>query len=131
MKFGKQRIYDLPPNYVTELGVYAEQLQSEAQARGEVLPPAIRLQIGEPSFLTPEHIRSASVEAIESEQLTYGPAAGWPWLRELLAQKIACVNGYVVEPKHIAVAIGGTGAILASLMATVDEGDEVLIPDPH
>jgi aspartate aminotransferase/aminotransferase len=131
MNFGKAHIHDLPINYVTELGVYAEQLQSEAIARGEVLPPAIRLQIGEPSFLTPEHIRSAAVHTIESEQLTYGPSAGWPWLRELLAQRIARVNGYVVESNHVAVAVGGTGAILASMLATVGIEDEVLIPDPH
>lgn len=131
MKTGKVHIHDLPINYVTELGVYADQLQSDAKARGEVMPPAIRLQIGEPSFLTPEHIRSAAVETIESEQLTYGPSAGWPWLRELLAQKIARVNGYVVEPNHVAVAVGGTGAILASMLATVGVEDEVLIPDPH
>jgi aspartate aminotransferase/aminotransferase len=131
MKCGKKLIHDLPINYVTELGIYAQQLESEARARGELLPPAIRLQIGEPTFLTPEHIRRAAAEMIEHEQLTYGPAAGWPWLRELLAQKIARVNGYSIKPEQTAVAIGGTGAILASLMATVGEGDEVLIPDPH
>jgi aspartate aminotransferase/aminotransferase len=130
MKVGKTLIHDLPRNEVTELEVYAGQLQAEASARGEVLPPAIRLHIGEPSFLTPEHIRSAAVDSFTREQLTYGPAAGWGWLRELLAQKIARANGYVVEPEHIAIAVGGTGAILAALLATVSEGDEVLIPDP-
>src|SRR5215469_2808383 len=105
MKFGKQLIHDLPINYVTELGIYAQHLESEARARGEVLPPAIRLQIGEPNFLTPEHIRSAAAEIIENEQLTYGPSAGWPWLRELLAQKISRVNGYGIKPEQTAIAI--------------------------
>ena len=130
MKFGKQHIHDLSGNDVTDLGVYAQQLQFEAEARGEVLPPAIRLQIGEPSFFTPEHIRHAAIRAIETEQMTYGPAAGWPWIRELLAEKIKRVNGYSVGPEHIAVAVGGTGAILASLTATIGAGDEVLISDP-
>jgi len=89
------------------------------------------LQIGEPSFRTPEHIREAACHAIESERMTYGPAAGWPWLRELLAAKIERVNGYAVEPGQTAIAVGGTGAILAALMATVGPGEEVLIPDPH
>jgi len=130
MKFGKQHIHDLSGNDVTDLGAYAQQLQFEAEARGEVLPPAIRLQIGEPSFVTPEHIRRAAIQAIETEQMTYGPATGWLWLRELIAEKIERVNGYAVGPEHIAVAVGGTGAILASLTATVGVGDEVLISDP-
>jgi len=130
MKFGKQHIHDLSSNDVTDLGAYAQQLQFEAEARGEVLPPAIRLQIGEPSFVTPEHIRRAAMQAIETEQMTYGPATGWHWLRELIAEKIERVNGYAAGPEHIAVAVGGTGAILASLTATVGVGDEVLISDP-
>jgi aspartate aminotransferase len=130
MKFGKQHIHNLAGNDVTDLGAYAQQLQFEAEARGEVLPPAIRLHIGEPSFVTPEHIRRAAIQAIETEQMTYGPATGWLWLRELLAEKIKRVDGYSVGPEHIAVAVGGTGAILASLTATVGVGDEVLISDP-
>ncbi len=130
MKFGKQHIYDLPINDVTTLGAYADQLQREAEEHGKVLPPPVRLQIGEPSFRTPEHIRLAAIESIASEPQTYGPAAGWPWLRELLAEKIARVNGYTVRPTNTAVTLGGTGAILAALTATVGAGDEVLVPDP-
>jgi aspartate aminotransferase len=130
MKFGKQHIHVLAGNDVTDLGAYAQQLQFEAEARGEVLPPAVRLHIGEPSFGTPEHIRRAAIQAIETEQMTYGPATGWLWLRELLAEKIKRADGYSVGPEHIAVAVGGTGAILASLTATVGVGDEVLISDP-
>jgi aspartate aminotransferase len=131
MKVGKQRIHDLPVNDITTLGSLAQQLEQEARARGEVLPAAVRLQIGEPSFRTPEHIRAAACQAIEGERMTYGPAAGWPWLRELLAAKIERVNGYVVEPEQTAIAVGGTGAILAALTATIGPGDEVLICDPH
>ncbi len=130
MKFGKPRIHDLPVNDITFLGAYAEELQLQAQARGEILPPAARLQVGEPSFRTPEHIRIAAMRTIENEQLTYGPAVGWSWLRELLAAKIARVNGYSVQPWHIAIALGGTGALQTTLIATVGPGDEVLIPDP-
>ncbi len=131
MKSGKPQIHNLPINDVTTLGAYAFELQQEAEARGEVLPPPARLHIGEPSFRTPEHIRSAAIEALQTESITYGPAAGWPWLRELIAEKIERVNGYYVGPQQVAIAMGGTGAILAALMATVGAGDEVLIPDPH
>src|SRR5437763_6614889 len=117
MKLGKQRIHDLPVNDITTLGSLAQQLEQEAQARGEALPPAARLQIGEPSFRTPEHIREAACQTIENERMTYGPAAGWPWLRGLLAAKIERVNGYAVEPGQTAIAVGGTGAIMAALTA--------------
>ncbi len=130
MKFGKERIYNLPANDITELGVYAQKLQLEAEKRGEVLPPPVRLQIGEPSFRTPEHIRLAAIRSIETEPLMYGPSAGWSWLRELLPEKIQRINGYSIGPEHVAITMGGTGAILASLLATVGVGDEVLIPDP-
>src|SRR6266516_1419367 len=130
MKFGKQRIHDLPVNDITTLGAFAYELQQEAEARGEVLPPAAYLHIGEPSFRTPEHINLAAIEALHNEPMTYGPAAGWPWLRELIAKKIERVNGYHVEPHQIAITMGGTGAIQSALIATVGVGDEVLIPDP-
>jgi aspartate aminotransferase/aminotransferase len=131
MKSGKPQIHNLPINDVTTLGAYAFELQQEAEARGEVLPPAARLHIGEPSFRTPEHIRRAAIDALHTETITYGPAAGWPWLRELIAEKIERVNGYHVDPQHVAIAMGGTGAIQAALIATVGVGNEVLIPDPH
>jgi aspartate/methionine/tyrosine aminotransferase len=131
MKFGKQSIHDLPYNDITELGAIAQQVQQEAEARGQTLPPPVRLHIGEPSFRTPEHINQAAIQTLQSETLTYGPASGWPWLREQLAAKIERVNGYQVGPEHTAIAMGGTGAIQAALTATVGVGDEVLIPDPH
>ncbi len=130
IKFGKRSIYGQPASDIMTLGIYAQQLQVEAEARGEVLPPSVRLQIGEPSYRTPEHIRLAAIESITSEPLTYAPTAGWPWLRELLAEKIKRVNGYTIKPNNTAVTIGGTGALMAALDATVGIGDEVLIPDP-
>jgi aspartate aminotransferase len=130
MNIGKQYIYDLPENDITWLGDYARQLEQEARTIGTPLPPAVRLQIGEPSFRTPEHIRLAAVRSIEQEPLTYAPPAGWPWLRELLAEKIQRINGYTVRPENVTVTLGGTGALQTSLLATVGEDDEVLIPDP-
>jgi aspartate aminotransferase/aminotransferase len=131
MNLGKPHIHNLPANDITSLGITALHMQREAESRGITLPPPVRLHVGEPSFRTPEHIRQAAIETIERETLTYGPPAGWPWLRELLAEKIARVNGYEVRPANVAVSMGGTGAIQAALLATVGAGDEVLIPDPH
>lgn len=131
MKTGKGHIYTLPTNDITNLGSLAQRAQREAEARGITLPPPLRLHIGEPSFRTPEHITRAASEALRAEPLTYGPPAGWPWLRELLAEKVARVNGYRVGAENTAVTVGGTGAVLTALLATVGPGDEVLIPDPH
>lgn len=131
MKTGKEHIYTLPLNDITNLGSIARQAEQEAEAAGIRLPPPLRLHIGEPSFRTPEHICRAAIESLQTEQLTYGPPAGWPWLRELLAQKVARVNGYSIDPEHTTVAVGGTGAVLVALLATVGPGDEVLLPDPH
>jgi len=130
MKFGKQHLRNMQPNDIIDIGVLAQQLQLDAAARGEQLPLLARLQIGEPSFRTPEHIRQAAIETIEHEPLTYGPGAGWPWLRELLAAKVRRVDGYHVEPQHTGIAVGGTGAVRAAITATITSGDEVLIPDP-
>ncbi len=131
MKTGKHRIYTLPTNDITNLGAFAQQAQHEAEANGISLPPPLRLHIGEPGFRTPEHINQAAIDFLQQEPLTYGPPAGWPWLRELLAQKIRRVNGYRVQPENVAVTVGGTGALLSTLLATVGQGDEVLIPDPY
>ena len=131
IKFGKSPIHDLPVNDITGMGGLAAQLQLEAQAKGEVLPPPALLHVGEPSFRTPEHIRLAAMQSIECELLTYGPPPGWLWLRELLAAKIELVNGYTINPQQVAIAMGGTGALFAALTATVGLGDEVLIPDPY
>jgi len=131
MKTGKTDIHNLPINDITNLSVVAQRMVQEAQARGETLPPAARLHIGEPSFRTPEHIRQAAMESIAREPLTYAPAAGWPWLGELLAEKIGRVNGYRVRSENVAIAMGGTGAIQAAFTATLGPGDEALIPDPH
>lgn len=131
MKTGKERIYRLPTNDITNLNSVAHQMQRAAEAQGVILPPPLRLHIGEPSFPTPGHITRAAQEALQTEVQTYGPPAGWPWLRELLAAKIGRVNGYTVGAENTAVTVGGTGAILTALLATVGPGDEVLIPDPH
>src|ERR1700730_14682575 len=131
MKTGKPHIHNLPINDITNLSVLAQQVQQQAEPRREPLPPAARLHIGEPSFRTPEHIRQAAIESIGREPLTYGPAVGWPWLRELLAEKIARVNGFRVRAENVAIAMGGTGAIQAVFLATLGAGDEALIPDPH
>jgi aspartate aminotransferase len=91
---------------------------------------AIRLDIGDPDFGTPPHIVDAAARAAREGFTHYGPAAGLPALRELVAAKVARVNGFHCSPEQVVVTVGGAGAIFLTLLALLDPGDEVLVPDP-
>ncbi|HEX6818809.1 MAG TPA: aminotransferase class I/II-fold pyridoxal phosphate-dependent enzyme [Ktedonobacterales bacterium] len=88
------------------------------------------LEFGEPNFPTPAHIIEAARASLASERQTYGPGAGLPWLREALSERVARVNAYAPTPQQIVVAAGGTGALMGTLHALCEAGDEVLVPDP-
>ena len=93
-------------------------------------PGAIRLEIGQPDFRTPDHIGQAAKDAIDEGYTYYTPTQGPISLRQKLAAKLARVNGLKVGPGNIAIGPGGVGAMAAALLALVDNGDEVLLPDP-
>lgn len=93
-------------------------------------PGTIRLDVGQPDFNTPEHIREAAKLALDEGWTFYTHTQGLISLRERLVAKISAVNGYKVAPEQIACAGGGVGAIFASLAALLAPGDEVLLPDP-
>lgn len=94
------------------------------------VPGAIRLEIGQPDFRTPDHIGQAAKDAIEEGYTFYTPTQGPITLRQKLAAKLERVNGLRVGPADIAVGPGGVGAMAAALCALVEPGDEVLLPDP-
>ena len=91
---------------------------------------AIRLDIGDPDFPTPAHIVEAAARAARDGFTHYGPAAGLPSLRELIAAKVTRVNGFACSAAQVVVTVGGAGAIFTTLLALLDPGDEVLVPDP-
>ena len=93
-------------------------------------PGTIRLDVGQPDFFTPEHIREAGRRAIAEGYTFYTQTAGLPSLRELLAAKIRRVNGYPAPPADITVGPGGVGILAAFFAALLEAGDEVLLPDP-
>ncbi|HKZ19427.1 MAG TPA: aminotransferase class I/II-fold pyridoxal phosphate-dependent enzyme [Acidimicrobiia bacterium] len=93
-------------------------------------PGAIRLEVGEPSFTTPDHVIDAALRAARDGFTKYGPNGGLLSLRELLAAKIAKVDGYEVEPDQVVVTPGGMNALSSTFLALLDAGDEVLIPTP-
>jgi aspartate/methionine/tyrosine aminotransferase len=93
-------------------------------------PGAIRLDVGQPNFPTPQHIKDAGKKAIDDNMTFYTHTQGMFSLREKLVDKLARVNRIMTSPELIACAPGGVGAIAAMLAAVVEAGDEVLLPDP-
>jgi aspartate/methionine/tyrosine aminotransferase len=93
-------------------------------------PGAIRLDVGQPDFPTPQHIKDAGKRAIDENKTFYTHTQGLLSLREKLVAKLARVNGIHSSPEQIAIGPGGVGALAAVLGAVVEPGDEVMLPDP-
>jgi aminotransferase len=93
-------------------------------------PDAIKLTVGEPNFDTPLHIREAGKKAIDEGWTRYSANAGFLDLREAIAAKHAITNWDGCKAENVMVTVGAMEAITLSLMATVNAGDEVLVPDP-
>jgi len=91
----------------------------------------VDLSAGEPDFPTPEHIREYAKRALDEGYTFYVDAAGLLDLREAIAEKLQAENGIHVNPKdNVIVTVGGKEAVFASIMATVNPGEEVIITDP-
>jgi aspartate aminotransferase/aminotransferase len=94
------------------------------------MPDLIRLEIGQPSFNTPEHILEAALQAGRDGFTGYTASAGYLSLRTLLAEKLQRVNGIACTPDNLVVTVGAVGGLFTSLLALCAPGDEVLVPDP-
>ena len=86
---------------------------------------------GEPDFDTPQHIKDAAVSALAAGFTKYTPASGTPELREAIANKFMRGNGLTYKPNQIIVSCGGKHSCFNVIMATCQEGDEVIIPAPY
>ena len=91
----------------------------------------IRLEIGRPDFDTPNHIKEAGKLALDQGRVHYSSNYGIIELREAIAEKLKRDNGLSVDPdSEVIVTVGANEAVFISMMALLDPGDEVLIPDP-
>ena len=91
----------------------------------------VSLMRGEPDFLTPPHIIEAAAAAMRNGRTTYPDNRGEPMLRQAISEKLERDNGLRYDPdSEILVTTGATFGIYAALAAIVNEGDEVLVPDP-
>src|SRR5215204_1463897 len=91
----------------------------------------ISLSVGEPDFDTPDHIKDAAMAAIRRGETKYTPVSGIVPLREAIARKFKRENGLDYKPSQTIVCTGGKQVIYNALLATLNPGDEVLIPTPY
>jgi aspartate aminotransferase len=90
----------------------------------------IHLEIGEPDFDTPANVIEAGVEALHKGWTHYGPSAGLPELRQTIADYVSRTRGVKVTPEEVVVVPGGKPIIFFTILALIDEGDEVIYPNP-
>lgn len=86
---------------------------------------------GEPDFDTPDHIKKAAIDALNAGFTKYTPSSGIPELREAIAEKFQRENGLSFKSSQIIVSCGGKHSCFNVVLATCQEGDEVLIPAPY
>src|SRR5271167_1115482 len=90
----------------------------------------IHLEIGEPDQDTPANIVEAGVNALHKGYTHYGPSAGLPDLREAIAEDVSKSRGIKVSADEVVVVPGGKPIIFFTILALVEEGDEVIYPNP-
>jgi aspartate aminotransferase len=86
---------------------------------------------GEPDFDTPEHIKTAAIEALQAGFTKYTPSSGIPELRQAIAEKLAADNQLNYRPGQVVVSNGAKHACYNAILATCQPGDEVVIPSPY
>lgn len=101
----------------------AKKLESEGKE-------IIHLEIGEPDFDTPRNIIDSAIDALNKGWTHYGPSAGLPDLRETIAREVARTRGIKVEPSQVVVTPGGKPIMFFTILALVNEGEEVIYPNP-
>jgi len=109
----------------TAFEVLARARALEAQGRD-----IVHLEIGEPDFDTPGNIVEAGVDALRGGWTHYGPSPGLPALREAVAEDVGRTRHVRVEPEEVVIVPGGKPIIFFTILALVEEGDEVIYPNP-
>lgn len=118
------RLSQVPPSITLAITAKAKALRAEGI-------DICSFSAGEPDFDTPEHIRAAAKQALDSGKTKYGPAAGEPKLRSAIAHKLATENGLNYGPENVMVSNGGKHSLFNLMMTLIDPGSEVIIPSPY
>ncbi|MFA8388124.1 MAG: pyridoxal phosphate-dependent aminotransferase [Pelagibaca sp.] len=108
--------------------VAVSQKAMELKAAGH---DVIGLGAGEPDFDTPDNIKAAAIAAIEAGKTKYTPVDGIPEVKQAICGKFKRENGLDYSPSQVAVSTGGKQVLYNALLATLNPGDEVIIPAPY
>jgi aspartate aminotransferase len=114
----------LSPSLTLAIDSKAKQMKADGQ-------DVVGFGAGEPDFDTPQHIKDAAIKALNEGFTKYTPASGIPELRQAIADKFKRENGLTYKPSQIIVSCGGKHSCYNVILATCEEGDEVLIPAPY
>ncbi|MBM3755133.1 MAG: pyridoxal phosphate-dependent aminotransferase [Acidobacteria bacterium] len=109
----------------TAFKVLVEARALEAQGKS-----VIHLEIGEPDFETPAHVIDAAKKALDDGWTHYGPTAGYPDLRQAIADHVSATRGIPVAIDQVCVVPGGKPIMFFPMLALLEEGDEVVYPNP-
>ena len=104
------------------------QKSSEMKAQGI---DVINMSVGEPDFNTPDNIKAAAKKAVDDNYSRYSPVPGYPDLRKAISAKLKNENGLDYSPSEILVSNGAKQSVCNTIMALVNEGEEVIIPAPY
>lgn len=123
MEHISQRVRSLAPSATLAMS----QKSAELKAQGADM---VNLSVGEPDFNTPDHIKEAAKKAIDENYSRYTPVAGYLNLRQAVSRKLKEENGVDYAPEQIVVSNGAKQALCNVILATIDPGDEVILPIP-
>lgn len=118
------RVQKLTPSLTLAIDAKAKALKAQGV-------DVIGFGAGEPDMDTPEHIKAAAMGSLDAGFTKYTPSSGIPELREAIAEKLNKDNGVSYEPSQIIVTCGAKHACFNAFLATLNPGDEVLIPAPY
>ena len=123
MSIFSQRLSRIQPSPTIAITSKAKKLKQEGKK-------IIDFSAGEPDFDTPDNVKKVAIEAINSGQTKYTPVNGTKELIESIIKKFKRENDLVFEPDEITVGCGGKQVIFNALLATIEKGDEIIIPAP-
>jgi aspartate/methionine/tyrosine aminotransferase len=121
-------------DFATRMSRLGTETAFEVLARAQALErkgrDVVHLEIGEPDFDTPKHIRDAAVRALDEGWTHYGPSAGLAEMREAVAKDVSRTRRIPVSADEVVVTPGGKPILFFTLLALLDEGDEAIYPNP-
>jgi aspartate aminotransferase len=119
-----QRLASLKPSPTIAVTTKAAELKAAGK-------DVIGLGAGEPDFDTPEPIKQAAIAALSKGQTKYTPVGGTPALKKAICEKFKRENGLEYQPSQVVVGCGGKQVLFNAFLATLNPGDEVVIPAPY